>query len=312
MKDIIKQEDILNVLDVLYGKAIDGVSKFGKPITYLADEYVNKYTEADMAAKSFIKAQIKKCTASGFLTGLGGAITLPIAIGADITTTWYVQMRMIAGLAYIGGYDVRDDEVQTMIYACLAGVSVTTVAKKAGVKFGEKYATHMIKKIPGEIIVKINQKVGFRFLTKFGQKGAINLVDMIPGVGGVVGGGFNYAETKIIADRAYNAFIKGNLDAIGDNRQYLFDFSTNIDDDMQLIKRAASQLGIRYECEYHQGDEFVYVIATTDELDELLEVLPKEVKYSKVGKKESKALLKRFNEFGGKNIVEAEFDVEEE
>lgn len=34
----------------------------------------------------------------------------------------------------------------------------------------------MVKKIPGTVITKINQKIGFRFLTKFGSKGLINFL----------------------------------------------------------------------------------------------------------------------------------------
>ncbi|MDE6107763.1 MAG: EcsC family protein, partial [Oscillospiraceae bacterium] len=41
-------------------------------------------------------------------------------------------------------------------------------------------------------------------------KGIVNLGKMIPIVGGVVGGGFDLAETKIIANRAYQLFIEGN------------------------------------------------------------------------------------------------------
>ena len=60
-------------------------------------------------------------------------------------------------------------------------------------------------------MVKINQKVGFRFITKFGQKGIINLGKMIPGVGAVINGGLDLAETKIIANRAYQMFFEGDF-----------------------------------------------------------------------------------------------------
>lgn len=60
-----------------------------------------------------------------------------------------------------------------------------------------------IKKIPGKVLTKINQKVGFRFITKFGTKGIVNLGKMLPGVGAVIGGGLDLVETKVIADRAY-------------------------------------------------------------------------------------------------------------
>lgn len=77
----------------------------------------------------------------------------------------YVQMRMIACAVYMAGYDVHTDQVQTLVYACLAGVSVMEVAKKAGIKIGQKGLENLIDKIPGKVLIAINQKVGFRMLT---------------------------------------------------------------------------------------------------------------------------------------------------
>lgn len=74
----------------------------------------------------------------------------------------------------------------------------------------------MVKKIPDTVLTKINQKVGFRFLTKFGEKGIINIVKLVPVVGGVIGGGFDLVETKVIANRAYKMFIKGDFSALDD------------------------------------------------------------------------------------------------
>ena len=98
-----------------------------------------------------------------------------------------------------------------MVYACLAGVAVNQILKKTGVKFGEKMAINLIKKIPGEVLIKINQRVGFRFLTKFGQKGLVNLGKLVPGVGAVIGGGLDLIETKAIGNRAYRWFINKDL-----------------------------------------------------------------------------------------------------
>ena len=75
----------------------------------------------------------------------------------------------------------------------------------------------MVKKIPGSVLTKINQKVGFRFLTKFGTKGLINIGKAVPIVGGVIGGGFDFAETKIIANRAYKMFIEGDFEVLSNS-----------------------------------------------------------------------------------------------
>ena len=136
---------------------------------------------------------------------------MPVALPANVTSVLYVQMRMIASLAYMAGLNVNDDSVQTLVYACLAGVSVAEIMKKAGIQFGQKLSNAMIKKIPGKALTKINQKVGFRFVTKFGQKGIVNLGKMIPVAGALVSGGFDFAETRIIATRAYKAFIESDF-----------------------------------------------------------------------------------------------------
>ena len=138
-----------------------------------------------------IRNQITKCATSGFITGFGGFITMPVTLPANITSVIYVQMRMIACTSYMAGFDLDSDQTQTLVYACLAGVAVNNVIKQAGIKFGVKFANGLIKKIPGKVLTKINQKVGFRFVTKFGTKGIINLGKLIPGVGAVIGGGLD-------------------------------------------------------------------------------------------------------------------------
>lgn len=208
MEKIITQEDILHLLDKLYEQSLNGIENVGPPINVLADDYLSKSNSTEEAAKKFTAYQIAKCTTSGFITGLGGLITLPVAIPANISSVLYVQMRMIACLAYMGGYETSSDQVKTLVYACLAGISVDQIIKQAGIKIGSKLTTAMIKKIPGTVITKINQKVGFRLLTKFGSKGVINIAKAVPVVGGVISGGFYFAETKVIANRAYKLFIE--------------------------------------------------------------------------------------------------------
>lgn len=214
MKTKIKfsQEDILKVLDTCYEKTTNGISKISPSIDRLAGDYLSKHASKEEAIKDMLKKQVLKCTTSGFITGFGGAITLPVTIPANIGSVLYVQMRMIACTAYMAGYDISSDQVQTLVYACLAGLSVGEIAKQFGIKFGQKVAVGMIEKIPGKVLTKINQKVGFKLLTKFGEKGLINLGKLVPGVGAVINGGVDFAETKAIAKRAYQMFVENNFD----------------------------------------------------------------------------------------------------
>lgn len=206
------QADMMNLLDSLYSKCIQGIPMISSPIEKMADDYLQHNATVEDAAKDMIHKQVIKCTTSGFITNLGGVITLPVTIPANVGSVMYVQMRMIACAAYMAGYDVHTDQVQTLVYACLAGVSVMEVVKKAGIKIGQKGLENLIDKIPGKVLIAINRKVGFRMLTKFGETGAINIGKAIPVVGGVIGGGFDFIDTKFIGNRAYNQFIKGDFD----------------------------------------------------------------------------------------------------
>lgn len=201
----------MQLLNKLYAQSVNGIPRVSLAIPDLAEDYLQKNNEVHTAAKNFIRYQCAKCATSGFISGLGGMITLPAAIPANVGSVLYVQMRMIACLAYMGGYDVHSDQVQTLVYVCLTGISIEQILKKAGIQFGQKFTTAMVRKIPAAVLTKINQIVGFRFLTKFGTKGVVNFGRAVPLVGGVVGGGFDFAETKMIAGRAYQLFIEGDL-----------------------------------------------------------------------------------------------------
>lgn len=223
---IISQDDIMKILDNCYEACLNGVPKVSDDVKLVADEYLNKYKNKETACKKMLDNQIIKCTTSGFITGFGGILTLPVSLPANITSVIYVQMRMIACAAYMGGYDLSSDETRTFIYACLAGVAVNGLIKQAGLKFGVKFANVLIKKIPGKVLTKINQKVGMRFITKFGTKGVINLGKMVPGVGAVIGGSLDFIETKVIANRAYKWFIENDF-SLENNEEATDDIITN-------------------------------------------------------------------------------------
>ena len=197
----------LEILEKCYKSAIEGLPT-SDSAEVLGQEYLRKYNyDKDLAVEKLVNAQIAKCATTGFLTSVGGALTLPVAVSADIGVNVYVQLRMIAAIAVIGGYNPTDDEVKTLAYMCLVGMASADVVKNVGIKVGEKVTINMLKKIPGKMLIKINQLIGFRLITKAGTKGIINLIKIIPGISGVIGGGFDAIATKNIANRAKDCFI---------------------------------------------------------------------------------------------------------
>jgi uncharacterized protein (DUF697 family) len=197
---------IMKVLDFAYDKAVVGVPGFDTA-EEMAQNYLSKNESPKKAAKSLVLWQVAKAGGSGFLTGLGGVVTMPIGIPANIASVLYVQVRMIAAIAVMGGYDLRSDQVKTLVYLALIGNSIKDVVKNVAISIGEKSAKAMIKNLSKEAIKKINQRVGYKFLTKFGEKGAVNLVKFLPLVGGIIGGTMDSSGTWIIGKVAIKSFI---------------------------------------------------------------------------------------------------------
>lgn len=193
------------LLDWGYEKALTGVPTMDSAYA-LAEEYTTKYG-VEEGIEKLVTVQVTKCGTSGFLAGLGGVLTLPVAIPANVGSVLFIQMRMISSIAIMRGYNLKDDQVQTFVYAALTGTAATEVLKQAGVQVGQKVAVNVIKKLPRAVIDKINKKIGFRLLTKFGQTGVINLGKMVPLVGGVIGGTYDITTTYMIADAAKKIFL---------------------------------------------------------------------------------------------------------
>lgn len=202
----LSESKIMQALDWTYEKAVNGV-----PGLDSASELAESYTKNDGnlrdQANSLIRWQNTKSGTSGFLTGLGGIITLPVAIPANITSVMYVQVRMIAAIAHMGGHDLKDDRVKSLVFACLTGNAAKDILKDIGIVVGRKMTENAIKNISGKTITAINQKVGFRLLTKFGEKGAVNLGKAVPLLGGVIGATFDSVATNTIGNIARDTFI---------------------------------------------------------------------------------------------------------
>ena len=214
----IDQASIMKGLDCAYDQAVNG-SPFLKSAEDLGNEFKQAYTAGtdslDACAKRLVRWQMAKAGTSGFLSGLGGVLTLPVAIPANLASVMFVQIRMIAAIAHLGGHDMRTDRVRTLCYVCMCGSAAIDVPKGVGIKLGEKLTVHAIKKIPGKTLTHINKAVGFRLITKFGEKGIINLGKMVPVTGGVVGGPFDATSTRSIGKIARTIFIDTSTAAEG-------------------------------------------------------------------------------------------------
>jgi len=202
------QEILMSAIDWCYYNAVKGIPGILSAVE-LGESFKKRKGSDRDKVNSLIRWQNIKAGTTGFVTGLGGIITMPVTIPVNLASILFIQIRMIAAIAYIGGNDLNDDDrVKTLVYICLAGNSGKEILKDTGIALGNKITRNAIKSISGETIKRINQKVGFKLFTKFGEKGIINLGKAIPLVGGIVSGSFDSFSTNLIGNIARNTFIE--------------------------------------------------------------------------------------------------------
>jgi len=206
MSNELTESKIMQALDWAYDKSINGISGLDSA-TELAESYMNQNGSLEDRVDSLIRWQNTKAGTSGFLTGLGGLITMPITIPANISSVMFVQIRMIAAIAHMAGHNLNDDRVKSLVFTCLTGNAAKDILKDIGITMGRKFTENAIKNISGKTIIEINKRVGFRLLTKFGEKGIINLGKAIPLVGGIVGATFDSVATNTIGNIAKETFV---------------------------------------------------------------------------------------------------------
>ncbi len=102
-------------------RAIDGVG----PIKGAAAAADAKLAAADgdveAAIGDLIDSHVRMAGVQGFVTNVGGLVTLALSIPANVTGLTLLQCHLVAGVAHLRGYDLADPRVRNAVLACLLG-----------------------------------------------------------------------------------------------------------------------------------------------------------------------------------------------
>jgi len=203
------QEAGLLLVGSILDFGINGNGSF-KGASVVADECLRHADgDVEIAIERVIATHTRWVGVSGAVTGIGGLATMPFTIPADMTFFYWQAARMVVAIAILRGYDPDSDEVKSMVAVSLIGVAGSEALAKIGIEIGGRLGVGALKKLPGSVLTKINQKVGFRLVTKFGEKGLVNLWKVIPVVASGIGAGVNVAGMRTIA-----GYSKSNFTAI--------------------------------------------------------------------------------------------------
>lgn len=184
---------VSKILDWAYSKAVTGF--MGVDSAYeLANNYLSQKGKLNQQVDSLIRWQVAKASASGFTMGVGGLMTLPLTIPANVASVIYLQVRMISAIAHMGGHDIRNDKVKSMVYICMVGNGAKELLKDVSVKVGQD----------------LMAKAVARLSVRLGTKGATSLTKAVPLLGGVIGGSMDAASTRIVGKVAKKLFIESD------------------------------------------------------------------------------------------------------
>lgn len=149
-------------------------------------------------ARKIISRKSVKNGLVGAVTGLGGLITLPVAVPADLACSWRIQAAMAFSVAYVYGHTPQTTDLKTDLYLILAGDAAKEALKRVGIEVSKSLTRKAVEKyITRDIMVKIWNVVGRKIITKAGEKSLTSFMKMVPFVGAPVGFAFDWSAAQM-------------------------------------------------------------------------------------------------------------------
>ena len=198
-----------SVIHEAMAKAIEGVGPLAGAAAAAEKQLAEKPGDVDRAIHEVIEINVRLAGLQGFVTNLGGLVTATVTIPANIAGVALLQIRMVAGIAHLRGYDLDDPRVRNAILACVMGEDAVkqAVRKKRiparplAIATAPTYDAELNRIMAAEVASELITKVaGKRLVTTVGRR--------VPVIGGLVGAGADGFSTWKIGRYADRELIK--------------------------------------------------------------------------------------------------------
>lgn len=187
--------------------AIDGYARVPGARTVAAKHLQKHGGSVEDAIDSVVAHHVRLASAQGFVTNLGGVAALPVAIPANLAGIAVVQVRMVAALAHLRGYDVGDLRVRTALVMCLLGGEEVTRRIEDGslptspmvIATAPVFDAVLDRQVADAVLADLMNRIG-------GKNLALVVTRRVPLLGGGVG-----AVVDGLATRQIGAYAKTEL-----------------------------------------------------------------------------------------------------
>ena len=192
-------------LEWLYDRAVNGAPALHSA-SDLAARYERRFASREAAVDGLIKWQMAQAGTASFLSSLGGLVTLPLALPANVASVTYIQLRMIAAIAHLRGHDIESTPVRSLALTCLCGARLSDLVKDLGLRLGTQMAHEVVRRLSGDALKQLNHTIACRLAAATGTTTSVNMTKLMPVLGGVVSGGFDAALTRTYGTTAKRLF----------------------------------------------------------------------------------------------------------
>jgi hypothetical protein len=196
------------ILRLLMQLAIDGMAKFPGARASAGRQLEKANGDVEAAIRALAKQHTALAGAQGFVTNVGGVVTMMAAFPTNLAGLATIQTRMVAAIAHLRGYDLDDPRVRAAILMCLLGETEVKrlIASKDLPSTPQAVATApladpTLQETVGQLVLTtaVVRLTGKRFITVLARR--------IPVVGGGVGAFNDSLDTSTVAAYARRQFV---------------------------------------------------------------------------------------------------------
>lgn len=188
-------------------RAIDGVGPLTPAVKVAEKALAANDGQVGKSVHDVVDHHTRFAGAQGFLTNIGGLVTMAVSLPANLTGLAVLQCRMVAAVAHLRGYDLTDPRTHNAILVAILGEETVADLVKQRTIPAPPMALATAPVHDQTIDAAISSAVATHLVTRVaGRRMASTVGRRVPVVGGLVGlGADGYATWKIgnYADREF-------------------------------------------------------------------------------------------------------------
>lgn len=193
------------LVEKLLDIGIDGRGRF-ESAQQVAAKAMTKARSDEAAIDVIVRRHVATGALGGFVTGLGGLVTMVVAVPANVVEFYLTATRMVAAIAVVRGYNLSQAQIRTAVLLTLVGAEADDLLHRAGVTASGRLTDLATRRLPDSTLMVLDKAVGFRLVSSLGKGVLGRLGRAVPVIGGAVGAGLDgYLMTRI-AEHARSEF----------------------------------------------------------------------------------------------------------